>query len=467
MLRAAALSGTVELPEAAIRDLGRQLPGRLLREGDPAYDDARAVWNRMIDRRPALIARCAGADDVLSALRFGREHDLLVSVRGGGHNVTGNAVCDNGLMIDLSPMKAARVDPLRRVITAEPGLTWKDFDTATQRHGLVTTGGIVSSTGVPGLTLGGGHGWLMRKHGLTCDNVSAVDLVTADGRRLRASASENAELFWGLRGGGGNFGIVTSFEFRLHPLTTVLGGMLLYPRSRARDLLDVFREQAEKAPDELTLGVVITTWHDGQPVVAVVACYSGAVHEGERLVRPFRTLGTPLIDGIRPMAYAELQTMFDATNPPGAWYYKSGYLDGAAMQGDRFVDVLLDHCDFPSPSPMSRIFIEHLGGAMGRVPSDATAFVHRAAPFDLIVVAGGFPVEATERNMLWARRTSSAMRPFMSGAAYVNYLGADAGSDAVKAAYGPAYERLVKLKDTYDPDNIFRLNQNIRPSTAR
>ena len=467
MLRAAALSGTVELSEAAIRDLGRQLPGRLLRHDDPAYDDARAVWNRMIDRRPALIARCAGADDVVSALGFAREHDLLISVRGGGHNVTGNAVCDNGLMIDLSPMKAARVDPMRRVIVAEPGLTWKDFDTATQRHGLVTTGGIVSSTGVPGLTLGGGHGWLMRKHGLTCDNVSAADLVTADGRRLRASASENAELFWGLRGGGGNFGIVTSFEFRLHPLTTVLGGMLLYPRSRARHVLEVFREQAEKAPDELTLGVVITMWHDGQPVVAVVACYSGAVHEGERLLQPFRTLGAPLIDGMRPMAYAELQTMFDATNPPGAWYYKSGYLDGAAMQGDRFVDVLLDHCDFPSPSPMSRIFIEHLGGAMGRVPSDATAFVHRAAPFDLIVVAGGFPVEATERNMLWARRTSSAMRPFMSGAAYVNYLGADAGSDAVKAAYGPAYERLVKLKEAYDPDNVFRLNQNIRPGVAR
>jgi FAD/FMN-containing dehydrogenase len=391
---------------------------------------------------------------------------VLISVRGGGHNVTGNAVCDDGLMIDLSPMKATRVDPERRLMVAEPGLTWKDFDTATLRHALVTTGGIVSSTGVPGLTLGGGHGWLMRKHGLTCDNVSAVELVAADGRRVRASAEENPELFWGLRGGGGNFGIVTSFEFRLHPLTTVLGGMLVYPRHRARHVLDVFREQAEKAPDELTLGVVITTWPDGQPVVAVAACYSGALPEGERLLHPFRMLGAPLLDALRPMAYAELQTMFDASNPPGAWYYKSGYLDGGAMQGDRFVDVLLDHCDFPSPSLMSRIFIEHLGGAMARVPRDATAFVHRSAPFDLIVVAGGFPAEATEINLQWARTTSSAMRPFMSGAAYVNYLGADAGSDAVQAAYGPAYDRLVGLKDTYDPDNVFRLNQNIKPSAT-
>jgi FAD/FMN-containing dehydrogenase len=454
------------LRERTVRDLRARLSGQLLEPGDADYDGARLIWNRMIDKRPALIARCVGADDVVAALGFAREHDLPISVRGGGHNVTGNAVCDDGLMLDLSPMKRTRVDPGQRLIAAEPGLTWKEFDTATQQHGLVTTGGIVSSTGVPGLTLGGGHGWLMRKHGLTCDNVLAVDLVAADGRRLRASADEHPELFWGLRGGGGNFGIVTSFEFRLHPLTTVLAGMILYPRRRARDLLDVFREQASSAPDELTLGLVITTWHDGAPVIAVVLCYSGALHDGERFVQPFRALGFPLLDAVRPMAYAELQTMFDATNPPGSWYYKTGYLDGHAVQADRFVDVLLDHCDFPSPSPMSRIFIEHLGGAMGRVRADATAFVHRAAPFDLIVVAGGFPAEATERNMQWARKTSNAMQPFMSGGAYVNYLGADAGSDAIKAAYGPAYERLVTLKDTYDPDNVFRLNQNIKPSGA-
>jgi FAD binding domain-containing protein/berberine-like enzyme len=464
VVSAASLSGTVELGERPIEQLRRRLSGALLRRDDAGYDDARTVWNRMIDRYPALIVRCAGTDDVVAALGFGREHDLLISVRGGGHNVTGNAVCDSGLMLDLSPMKRARVDPAQRRIIAGPGLTWKDLDTATQGHALATTGGIVSSTGVAGLTLGGGHGWLMRKHGLTCDNLTGVELVTANGERLSASADDNAELFWGVRGGGGNFGIVTAFEFQLHPLASVLAGMLLYPRSRARDVLNVFREAAEKAPDELTLGVVITTWHDGSPVVGLVACYSGELDDGERCLQPFRRLGAPLIDGIRPMAYAELQTMFDATNPPGAWYYKSGYLDGAAMRGDRFVDVLLEHCDFPSPSPMSRIFIEHLGGAMGRVPTDATAFVHRAAPFDLIIVAGGFPAEATERNMQWARATSSALRPFMSGGAYVNYLDADAGTEAVKAAYGPVYARLVALKNRYDPHNVFRLNQNIRPS---
>jgi FAD/FMN-containing dehydrogenase len=464
VISAASLSGTVQLGERPIEHLRRRLSGALLRRDDAGYDDARTVWNRMIDRYPALIVRCAGADDVVAAVGFAREHDLLISVRGGGHNVTGNAVCDSGLMLDLTPMKGARVDPEQRRVIADPGLTWKDLDTATQGHGLATTGGIVSSTGVAGLTLGGGHGWLMRKHGLTCDNLAAVELVSANGQRLRASADENAELFWGVRGGGGNFGVVTAFEFRLHPLTRVLAGILLYPRSRTRDVVNVFRDAAEKAPDELTLGVVITTWHDGSPVVGLVACYSGHLDDGERCLQPFRRLGAPVIDGIRPMAYAELQTMFDATNPPGAWYYKTGYLDGAAMRGDRFVDVLLEHCDFPSPSPLSRIFIEHLGGAMGRVAPEATAFVHRAAPFDLIVVAGGFPVEATERNFEWARATASAMRPFMSGAAYVNYLGADAGTDAVKAAYGPAYARLVALKNRYDPHNVFRLNQNIRPS---
>jgi hypothetical protein len=348
VISVATLSGRVELSDDAIARLERRLSGPVLRPGARGYDEARTVWNRMVDRRPALIARCAGTDDVAAALGFAREHDLLISVRGGGHNVTGNAVCDAGLMLDLTAMKRARVDPARRRVVAEPGLTWKELDTATQAHGLATTGGIVSSTGVAGLTLGGGHGWLMRKHGLACDNLAAVDLVTADSRRLRASADENAELFWGVRGGGGNFGIVTAFEFRVHPLTRVLGGMLLYPRARARELLSVFRDVAEKAPDELTLGIVITTWHDGQPVAGLVACYSGEVADGARWLEPFRTLGAPLIDGVRPLAYAELQTMFDATNPPGAWYYKTGYLDAAGVGSDRFVDVLLEHCDFPS-----------------------------------------------------------------------------------------------------------------------
>jgi len=452
---------------SAIQSLRGRFAGRLLLPGEAGYDETRTIWNRAIDRRPALIARCAGTADVVAALRFAREHDLLVSVKGGGHNVTGNAVCDGGLMIDLSPMKGARVDPGRAVATAEPGLTWKDLDTATQAHGLVTTGGIISSTGVAGLTLGGGHGWLMRKHGLACDNLAAVEMVTADGEVVRAGPDENPELFWGVRGGGGNFGIVTAFDFRLHPLGTILAGLLLYPLSRGRDVLELFREIAPTAPDELTLGALITTWFDGQAVIALAVCWSGAMEHAERVVAPFRRLGAPILDTVRPTTYAELQTMFDATNPPGNWYYKTGYLEGAKVQEDAFIDVLLAHTDFPSPSPLSRLYVEHLGGAMGRVPPDATAFVHRQAPFDLIVIAGGFRPEETEKNVRWARETSAAMRPFMSGAAYVNYLGADAGLDLVRAAYGPAWERLVALKDRWDPENVFRLNQNIRPSRSR
>jgi FAD/FMN-containing dehydrogenase len=468
MVPVATLSGRVgDIPDGAVREFARQLSGRLLLPADAGYDDARMVWNRMIDRRPALIARCAAPSDVVVAVRFAREHDLLLSVRSGGHNVTGHAVCDRGLMIDLSSMRGVSVDPVRRVATVGAGLTWKELDAATQAHGLATTGGIISSTGVAGLTLGGGHGWLMRKHGLACDNVAAVEIVSADGRRLRASADEHADLFWGVRGGGGNFGIVTSFEFRLHPVRTVVGGILLFPLTRAREVLDVYRQQALSAPDELTCGALITVWHDGTPVIAVAYCYSGIPERGERLAEPFRKLGRPILDTIRPLPYAELQTMFDATNPPGRWYYKTGYLEGARMQGDRFVDALLDHCNFPSPSPLSRIFIEHLGGAMGRVAPEATAFAHRGAPFDLIVIAGGFRPEDTEKNVEWARATSAAMRPFMTGGAYVNYLDADTGADAVRAAYGPAYGRLIALKEKYDPRNVFRLNQNIQPSSSR
>jgi FAD/FMN-containing dehydrogenase len=467
VIQATTLGGHIELADRVVREFAKNLSGPLLLPADEGYADARAVWNRMIDRRPAVIARCATVDDVVTAVCFGREHDLLISVKGGGHNVTGHAVCDGGLMIDLSAMKETRVDPGQRRVGVGPGATWKDVDSASQRHGLATTGGIVSSTGVAGLTLGGGHGWLMRKHGLACDNLTAVELVTADGVKLRASADEHPELFWGLRGGGGNFGIVTSFEFHLHPVDTVLAGLILHPLRRGRDVLERYRDVTMTAPDELVVGALVTTWFDGTPVIALAVCYSGRIEIGERIVEPLRRLNRPLLDTVRGISYAELQTAFDATNPPGAWYYKTGYLDGAQFGGAPFVETFLDHCDFPSPSPFSRVYLEHLGGAMGRVPADQTAFVHRTAPFDLIVIAGGFRPEDAEKNIQWARRTSDAMRPFMSGGAYVNYLGADASQDAVRAAYGPAYARLVAVKDRYDPHNVFRLNQNIRPTARR
>lgn len=466
MLTASTLTGTVELRPHDVDRFRKSLSGQLLLPGDDQYETARLIWNRMIDRRPALIARCAGPDDVVHAVRFAREHDLLMSIRGGGHNVTGNAVCDGGLMIDLSPMKGTRVDPARQVITAEAGLTWGEFDTATQRFGLATTGGFVSTTGLAGLTLGGGHGWLMRRRGLTCDNVLSVRLVTADGRVVRVAADENPDLFWGVRGGGGNFGVATAFEFQLHPLDGVLAGVLLFPMRRAREVLERYREFAVRAPDELTAHILITTWFDGSPVIAVGLCYNGEPSAGERVVQPLRDIGAPIADTVRRMAYAEIQTMFDSTNLPGNWYYKTGYFEAGKVGEERFVDTLIAQCDFPSPSPFSRVIIEHMGGAIARVDPAATAFPHRSAPFDLIVIAGGFRADETEKNMRWAREAWGAMRPYMSGGFYVNYLGADVGVEGVRGAYGPAYEKLEKLKAKYDPDNVFRLNQNVSPAAG-
>ena len=467
VLRTTGTAGSVTLAQPLVDAFGRSLKGALLTRSAPDYDERRRVWNRMIDRRPALIARAAVADDVVKAVRFAQDHDLLISVRGGGHNVTGNAVCEGGLMIDLSSMRATQVDPARRIALADPGQNWGDFDGAVQRYGLVTTGGIVSTTGLAGLTLGGGHGWLTRKHGLTCDNLVSVDLVTAAGNGIHASAEENSDLFWAVRGGGGNFGVVTRFEFQLHPLEGVWAGLMLFPQTRAKEVLEHYFACAAVAPDELTLYVIITTWHDGAPVIAIVACYSGAMANGEKALSPLKTIANPLLDTIGPTTYGTLQTMFDATNPPDAWYYKTGYCKDQQPGSAPFIDTLLAHCDFPSPSPLSRIVIEHLGGAMARVPADATAFAHRDASFDLIFIAGGFAPEATERNRAWARTAWEAMRPFLSGGAYVNYLDGDEGAAGLEAAYyGPTQARLAAIKARYDPDNRFRLNQNIKPARS-
>ena len=458
--------------EGAMPTFGSGLRGDLIRPGDERYEAARRVWNGAIDRRPGLIARCRGVADVVGCVRFARDHDLPVAVRGGGHNVAGTAVCDGGLVIDLSAMKGMRVDPVGRTAWAEPGLTWGEFDRETQASGLATTGGIVTHTGIAGLTLGGGIGWLMRKHGLTIDNLAAVDMVTADGRELRASAEENPDLFWGVRGGGGNFGIVTSFEYRLHPVGhTVLAGPVFYPLERAKEVLRLYRAVIASAPDELTtilnlrrapaVPFLPAAMH-GMPVIAVSACYAGPIEEGERVLRPLRLFGSPLIDLIAPKPYLAHQAMFDATVPHG-WHYYWKSWEVPALDDD-VAEVLIAHASAVT-SPLSYCIIFQLGGAIGRVGEDATAYGRRGMGHNVNINAVWTPDDPSPaRHVRWARDFWSALEPFAPGGVYVNFLG-DEGEDRVKAAYGPEkYARLVALKHRYDPTNLFRLNQNIRPA---
>jgi FAD/FMN-containing dehydrogenase len=457
--------------KTTIQEFRASLRGALLRPGDDGYDSARRVWNGMIDRKPALIVRCAGVADVINAVNFARTHNLLLSVRGGGHNVTGNAVCEGGIMIDLSPMKGIRVDPVRRTARAQAGLTWSEFDHETQAFGLATTGGQVSSTGIAGLTLGGGVGWLMRTCGLAVDNLLSVDIVTADGRLLTASATGNEDLFWGVRGGGGNFGIVTSFEYRLHPIgPLVLGGMLLYPAAQAKELLHFYREFMAGAPNELmTLVAFLTappapfvpTHLQGTPVVAIAICYAGSIEEGQRVVEPLRRFGPPALDLLSPMPYTVIQQLFDAANPFGLQVYvKSDHLAGL---GDEVIDTLVTHAA-TATSPLSVVILFPLEGVVSRVGEQETAFGHRNTAYDYVIYSMWTDPQESERHIQWTRDFWTAMQPFSIGV-YVNELGNE-GEDRVRAAYLPAtYERLVALKNRYDPANLFRLNQNIKPTT--
>jgi hypothetical protein len=455
------------LDQSAVQDFKANLRGTLLQPADPDYDRARKVWNGMIDKRPALIARCAGAADVMQSVNFARAHNLLLAVRGGGHNVGGNAVCDDGLTIDLSPMKSVRVDPARRIARAEAGLIWREFDRETQAFGLATTGGQISATGIAGLTLGGGWGYLARRYGLSCDNLQSVDIVTAAGRLLTASAAENADLFFGVRGGGGNFGIATSFEYRLHPVSTVLSGIIAYPFQKAGDVLKLFRELTSAAPDELASGVVLISLPDGTPVAGIVVCYSGPPSEGERLLKPLRAFGPPLIDQIGPIPYTAAQQLIDGFYPSGLQnYWKSSFLKEIS---DQAIDTMVDFCS-KRPSPMCHGLIEHqLGGAVTRADRDSTAFAHRDVEFSFMALGVCATAAEIEKCAQWAREFWGAMQPSSTGTVYVNYLGreADEGPDRIKAAYGPEkYARLVALKNRYDPSNLFRLNQNIKPSQA-
>jgi FAD/FMN-containing dehydrogenase len=449
------------LEDAAVDAFTASLRGELLRPSDPGYGDARKVWNGMIDKRPALIARCAGAADVMAAVNFARTNDLLVSVRGGGHNITGNAVCDGGLMIDLSRMKGVRVDPVTRTARAEAGLTWGEYNRETQAFGLASTGGVVSTTGIAGLTLGGGLGWLMGKHGLSCDNLLSAEMVTADGQWLTASAREHPDLFWGLRGGGGNFGVVTSFEYQLHPVGPVLAGMVLHPMANAKDVLRFYREYARSAPDELTAFAAFMTSPEGAPVVAIVVGYIGPLAEGERLVAPVRKFGPPLVDLIGPLSYVQLNTMFDAAFPYGGVqrYWKSSFLKHL---GDDVLEILVDRAA-TMPSPMSMVGFFHVHGAASRVHPDETAFGLRDDQWDYDIISQWQDPGEADRHIRWTREFWTAVEPFATGEVYVNHLDAEEGT-RIRAAYGKNYDRLVALKNKYDPTNLFRLNQNIKPT---
>jgi FAD/FMN-containing dehydrogenase len=451
------------LDEATVQGFKTSLRGPLLRPGDASYDDARKVWNGMIDRYPALIARCAGVADVLAAVTFARTHQLLVSVRGGGHNAPGIAVCQGGLMIDLAGMRSVHVDPVRRTARAEGGTTWGDFDRETQVFGLATTGGIVSDTGIAGLTLGGGLGWLAGKYGLTCDNLLSADVVTANGQVLTVSATEHADLFWGLRGGGGNFGVVTSFEYQLHLVGPVLAGMVLYPFTKAREALTFYRDFATAIPDEVnTVGGLLTS-PDGAPVVAIAVCYNGSLDAGEKVLRPLREFGPPLADLISPMPYCQVQTLFDAAMVRGRrYYFKSNFMQRIS---DGAIDTLIER--FATvPSPLSVVYFEQLGKAANRVGATATAFSHRDALCEWGCDAVWLDPAADAVHLQWTRALAEAMRPFTTGSDYVNHIGleTDEGAERIKAAYGTNYARLVTLKNTYDPTNLFRHNQNIKPT---
>ena len=447
--------------------------GLLLHPGDIGYDEARTVFNGMIDRRPAVIARCATVDDVVAVVNLARDNDLPLSVYGGGHGVTGSAVVDAGVCLDLRGMQTVSVDAGARVVRVEGGATWGAVDAATQEHGLAVTGGRVSTTGVAGLALGSGSGWLERAFGFVCDNLVRAEVVTADGRRVVASDAENSDLFWGLRGGGGNFGVVTSFEFRLRPLgPIVLGGMLLFPAAVAGELVRFYRDFMADAPDEVGTGLAFITAPPeefvpepvrGQPVIGIVCCYSGSVEDGEEAMRPLRELPYIGVDLVQPMPYVAVQQLLDPPNPKGLQNYWTA--DFFSALPDEAVDVLVALATKPV-SPMTQIIVIPGGGALSRIDEDATAFGQRDAPWNIHFLSMWADPADTETNIAYTRALASAMKPWTTGRAYLNFLG-DEGSGRVEAAFGAQkYARLAELKRVWDPTNLFRHNQNIAPASA-
>ena len=447
----------------AVAALAGTFAGQLLQPADAGYEEARKVHNGLVDKRPALIARCRGVADVVDAVKLARKLGMEVAVRGGGHNVAGRATVDGGVMIDLVPMKGIHVDPHARIARAQGGVTWVELNRETQLHGLAVTGGVVSSTGIAGLTLGGGLGWLMGKHGLALDNLRSVELVTAEGEVLRANKDEHADLFWAVRGGGGNFGVVTSFEYQLHPVGPLItGGLVAHPFERAREVLRYLRDFNRSLPDEFMVfgGLIHAPDGSGAKLAAMVTCHCGAPAEGEMAVRPLKQFGPPAMDAIGPMPYCQLNSMLDGAYPKGALnYWKSQFL---SQLTDDAIDIMIE-CFSRCPTPMGQMLLEHFHGAATRVKVSDTAFPHRADGYNLLVLGEWMESKQTERCIAWVRETHAAMEPFMGAGRYVNYLGDDETGDPVAAAYGPNHRRLQEIKAKYDPTNFFHINQNIRP----
>jgi FAD/FMN-containing dehydrogenase len=446
------------LDERGMSDLG----DRILRPEDSGYDEARAIHNGLVDKRPALIVRCRTADDVVAALALARDAGLDVSVRGGGHNVAGRAVADGGVMIDLAEMKAIAVDPDRGTVTAGGGVTWNELNAATGAHGLAVTGGAISSTGIAGLTLGGGLGWLMGKYGLAADNLIGAELVTAAGEVIGVDEASHPDLLWGLRGGGGNFGVVTAFTYRLHPVATVTGGLIAHPIDAAPDVLRFYRDAAAGASDDLTVfaGLVPAPDGSGNKLAAMVVCHLGDEEAAQRELAPFIEFGSPLAVQVAPMPYPVMNTLLDDGFPKGALnYWLSSFTNGLT---DALIDTAVERYA-AVPSPMTPMLFEHFHGAVTRIDQTATAVPHREPGWNLLIPSVWADPATTDANIAWTKETHAALKPELSDRRWLNYLGDDQGGDAIRAAYGPNYDRLRVLKRRYDPENVFHLNHNIAP----
>lgn len=451
------------MPALSVSDLATRFSGQLVQPADAGYDDARRVHNGLIDKRPSLIARCRNTADIVDAVSLARDNNLEVAVKGGGHNVAGRATINGGLLIDLSLMKGIHVDPAGRIARAQGGATWGEYNRETQLHGLASTGGVVSTTGVAGLTLGGGIGWLQGKYGLAIDNLRSAQIVTADGRVLTASQEENPDLYWAVRGGGGNFGIAASLEYRVHPVGPMIaGGLAAHPFQRGRDVLRFFRETTASLPDEFTvfLGMLHAPDGSGNKLVGLVAAHCGSLADGEAALKPLKAFGPPVMDHLGPLPYAVQNTLLDASLPRGARnYWKSSFLPALT---DQAIDTILD-CYSRTPSPMAQVVIEHTHGVMTRVGVTDTAFPHRGEGYNLLFLSQWMNPAEDDTNKAWVRESYAAMQSFIGAGRYVNYLDDDEAGDPVAQAYGPNYARLRQLKAKYDPANFFHMNQNIKP----